>query len=176
MSMAAKYPSLQIKTYMKTIILFILTLTYANISFAESNTTFNVVIPDWTFTLNPNDPFFTHTSEDYQGVLTKKSTDFAPSLLVFKLIKNKLKTKKISFKTWLESELFENKLTYLGEEKTEHIKTFVYKGIGESILYVYVFSSPEHLIIMTQDTNIDMQFDDFKSTKHDLESAKFLGL
>jgi hypothetical protein len=56
------------------------------------------------------------------------------------------------------------------------MKTYVYKGQGDSIIYTYVFWTPKHLIIMTQDTNLDMQYSDFNATKYDLEKATFIGI
>lgn len=161
---------------MKTLCLLFLNLIFLNLSFAQSDSVFKPVVPDWTYSSDTNDALLSHPHESFQGVLTKNTTEFAPSMLVFQLQTDTLLEKKLSFKKWLESELFENRLTFLRKEDTESMKTYVYKGVGESVVYAYIFWTPNYFVIMTQDTNQDMQHSDFRATKYDLEKAEFIGL
>lgn len=176
MQTAVQSHSRRSKTFMKTLSLIFLNLFLLNTSSAQTENVFQPIVPDWTYISDTDDALLSHPHESFQGVLTKNTTEFAPSMLVFKLQTDTLLEKKLSFKKWLESELFENRLTFLRKENTESMKTYVYKGVGESIVYAYIFWTPNYFVIMTQDTNLDMQHSDFRATKYDLEKVKFVGL
>jgi hypothetical protein len=114
---AAKSHSQRSKTIMKTLSFLILNLFILNTSFAQTENLFKPEVPGWSYSFNTNDALLNHDHESFHGVLTKNTTEFAPSMLVFKLATDTLLEKKVSLKNGLKLNFLKADLLIFAKKK-----------------------------------------------------------
>lgn len=157
-----------LSTLRKTLIL-ITFLIFNSFSFAQTQNLKFEGIPDWKFGIKQTkDKLFTHDHKNFIGTLSKIRGDIAPTLFVFRVDINQLKSKKMSVLGFLNSELVGKDLTFLEEKVlSKNLKLRAYKK-DQVIVYVYIHLSPKCVYFLTQDSTEDTKIVDLNATQFEL--------